>query len=77
MRGGMGGSCLWAVHISSRWLLRGVWSGVGVRGRLCFSRCVSVRVGCFWSWLVVVVVAGPGAGGSFVADGTVAFGAGS
>lgn len=46
--------------------------------RLCFSRCVSVRVGCFYSWLVVVVVvAGPGACGVFVADGAVAFGAGS
>ena len=47
--------------------------------RLCFSRCVSVRVGCFYSWLVVVVVvvAGPGACGSFVADGAESFGAGS
>ena len=36
-----------------------------------------MRVGCVWSWLVVVVVAGPCAGGSFVADGAVAFGAGS
>lgn len=38
-----------------------------------------MRVGCFYSWLVVVVVvvAGPGACGSFVADGAVAFGAGS
>lgn len=34
-------------------------------------------MGCVWSWLVVVVVAGPGAGGAFVADGAVAFGAGS
>lgn len=76
MRGGMGGSCLLVVRISSRWLLRGVCGVGGVRGRLCFSRCVSVRVGCVWSWLVVVV-SWPGAGGSFVADGAVAFGAGS
>lgn len=38
-----------------------------------------MRVGCFYSWLVVVVVvvAGPGACGVFVADGAVAFGAGA
>lgn len=35
-----------------------------------------MRVGCVWSWLVVVV-SWPCAGGSFVADGAVAFGAGS
>lgn len=36
-----------------------------------------MSVGCVWSWLVVVVVAGPCAGGSFVADGAESFGAGS
>lgn len=35
-----------------------------------------MRVGCFCSWLVVVV-SWPGAGGSFVADGAESFGAGS